>query len=100
MKLLMTMIAATVLMGPAHAAPSKGKLLTMCKTQVSQIFGEEVRIRTKRIRDKKVTLVVKAGEAERQTLVCTPNKQGVYLAGADGRVLNHAVTKAQAIDNK
>ena len=72
-------IAGVILAGTftlsAHAAPSKGEVMTLCKTEIKQSFDDISRIRTTRFNDRSsgttVTYKVSLESAEAQTVTCS-----------------------------
>ncbi len=71
--------------GAAQAAPSKGKLVTLCKMQAKAEMGENARVKVKRIRGSKVQLRVAPEGGEATIVVCTPGEaDDVELAYRDG----------------
>ena len=72
-------IAGLVLAGalamPAVAGPSKGEIMTQCKSEIKDAFDEVSRIRTSRFRDNAsgtfITFKVSTPDAEPQKITCT-----------------------------
>ena len=68
-----------------QAAPSQGKMLTMCKQQVTETFGDVGRIKVKKMRRKRITVLARISNVDdRQTIICEFEKDSVRLANRDG----------------
>lgn len=74
------------------AKPSQGRVVALCKMQISEVFGDKTHIRLKRIRGRKSTFAVRPSGEERRHVVCTLDAGNVLLADRSGQVLNEIAT--------
>ena len=90
MKYSVIAILALILTAPhaVQAAPSQGEMLTMCKQQVVQTFGDVGRIKVKRMRRNSIAVLARIPNVDDlQTVVCEFEKGSVSLANRDGTEL-------------
>jgi hypothetical protein len=92
---IVTSVAGLLLAGtlsiPATAGPSRGEIMTLCKSEIKDTFEEVSRIRTSRFRDKAsgtyITFKVSAADAETQKVTCTYRDGVANLAGDNGALV-------------
>ena len=82
----------------AHAGPSKGEVMTYCKTEIKDKFEDISRIRTSRFRDKSsgthITFRVSMENAEAQQVTCHYKDGIVGLSDANGELIASGVSVA------
>lgn len=92
MKTSVSAICSVVLLlaGQVHAAPSQGRLVTLCKLEVKAELGNSARVKLKRIRNSMVQLRVVPADGKATTVYCS-HKEGddVQLAHRDGSPLRY-----------
>lgn len=80
----------------AHAGPSKGEVMTMCKAEINATFQEVDRIRTSRYKYKSsghhVTFKVSSG-GEIEKVTCKHDDGETSLTDANGDMIAKADTK-------
>ena len=87
MKKSVALICTGVLLfaSATHAAPSKSKLVTLCKLEAKTELGDNARVKVKRIRGSKVQLRVVPEGGKATIVVCThSDADDVELAYRDG----------------
>ena len=80
------LILAGTFTATAHAGPSKGAIMTLCKSQVKDSIEDITRIRTAKFRDRasetKITFKVSTENADPQKVTCT-YKDGIASLSND-----------------
>lgn len=83
------LLAATVAT-PAAAGPSKGEILTLCKSEVKTAFEDATRIRTSRFKHSAsataITFKVSVADTAPQKVTCSFRDGIASLDGAQGKL--------------
>jgi hypothetical protein len=90
MKYSVIVTLALILTAPhvVQAAPSQGQMLTMCKQEVAQTFGDVGRIKVKKMRRNRIEVSARIPNVDDlQTIICEFEKGSVRLANRDGTEL-------------
>ena len=89
------MIAGVILAGTftmsANAAPSKGKVMTLCKTEIKESFDDITRIRTTRFKSRAsgttVTYKVSLEGTDAQKVTCSFSDGVASLTDSSGEMI-------------
>lgn len=94
MKILPTIVGALLAASfatTAQAAPSKGKVMTLCKAEIKNSFEQISRIRTSRFKDRAngtfVTYRVSFPESDTQKVTCSFKDGIASLTDASGELI-------------